>query len=326
MAPPRIAFPGTVMLVTTRVQAGLPFVCNQLMELIVYSSLARAQKVFPVIVCHFIVMGNHVHLLIVVKNPNDFIGFMDHFKTETAHAINRLLGRRQISVWCDSFHAAPILKASDVVREIAYIYSNPSTADLEDTIESYPGVSSWAMYQEKRYVRKCHRIRRPAITKLKKTDLTYSEAASLAESLKATSKSSHMLKIDPNAWMALFDITDKEQIDGLNEEILSSLRARELEARESRVREKRRCLGRERLMNQPMDLQFSPKKFGEKMWCICSDKERRIEFINFVKALLSKAHRVYLRWKQGDYSVPYPIGLFPPSLPRIADLVPPVFA
>ena len=41
--PPRLLFPHTVALLTTRVQQGLPFVHTPLMEMILWSALAIAQ-------------------------------------------------------------------------------------------------------------------------------------------------------------------------------------------------------------------------------------------------------------------------------------------
>ena len=95
----------TVVSITTRIQEGLPFVATPFMCLLLQSYLAGAQERYPVKIVAFMVMGNHLHMLLVVENPEDVSHFMEYFKRETAIARNRLLGRRQRTVWasgCDS--------------------------------------------------------------------------------------------------------------------------------------------------------------------------------------------------------------------------------
>ena len=46
----------------------------------------------------------------------------------------------------------------------------------------------------------------------------------------------------------------------------------------------------------------------------------RIAFITFFKKLMATARSVRERWRQGDTSVRYPPGLFPPSMPKLANV------
>ena len=70
------------------------------------------------------------------------------------------------------------------------------------------------------------------------------------------------------------------------------------------------------------DMAYTPKKFGRRMWCICDDLELRKAFINWVKTLRAEAKEVYERWKKGDRTAHYPPGMFPPSFPKLANIVP----
>ena len=47
------------------------------------------------------------------------LGFMERFKCETAHAVNRLLGRRQVTVWCKGYDSPVILTLDDLVEKLA---------------------------------------------------------------------------------------------------------------------------------------------------------------------------------------------------------------
>ena len=71
-----------------------------------------------------------------------------------------------------------------------------------------------------------------------------------------------------------------------------------------------------------MTTPYTPKKFGRRMFCICSDIPIRVNFINFIKSLRKEAARVLMRWRVGDFSEKYPLGLFPPFVPRLGNLVP----
>src|SRR5215216_5194464 len=91
-SPPRILLNKTAVFITARVEEGLPFVPTAYLNEIVWSILARAQTLYPVKICHLFLMANHLHFILAVDNPEDIVRFMERFKTETAHMVNRLRG------------------------------------------------------------------------------------------------------------------------------------------------------------------------------------------------------------------------------------------
>ncbi len=93
-----------------------------------------------------------------------------------------ILGRVQRTVWCAGYDSPPVLTMEDVILKIAYMYTNPQTANLVDSIEQYPGLSSWNMFinNKKGFVAKW--IQRPAIKKLERTNLSESEQEELRQS------------------------------------------------------------------------------------------------------------------------------------------------
>jgi REP element-mobilizing transposase RayT len=321
-SPPRITLPGTTVLLTCRVQKGLPFVATLYMANIIWSYLARAQTLFPITISHFLVMGNHIHFIIVVRNPENVSAFMDHFKTETAHVINRLLGKTHHSFWGASFDCVPILTVDDVIEKIGYVYTNPQKADLIRTIEEYPGVSSWEMWQGGVSRKVVPTLRRVYFSKLRKFKLSRKEQRRLADEIVAQSKETQTFTLSPDAWMQTFGITDPEEMRDINKRIVKRVRELELEYEEKRIREGKGVLGPDYLIDRPLDADFEPKKFQKRAWCICRDIPRRVQFIQFLKKLRAQAIEVRERWRVGDYSVPYPLGLFPPRMHRLGNLVP----
>ena len=146
---PKFHPPRSVLFITTSLEEGLLLKSNPLMRLILESCLAKAQALHRVRICHFLFEETHVHIILVVDNPEDVPAFIGRFKTESAHSINRLLGRRKRTVWCEGYDSPILASPVDVIREIVYLYTNPSKDDLVDGIEEYPNFSTWENYKTK---------------------------------------------------------------------------------------------------------------------------------------------------------------------------------
>ena len=172
---------GSVLFVTFSLEAGLLLLANPLSEAIVKCCLARAQTLHPVTISHFIVEGSHLHLILVVENPHDVQAFIGRFKTESAHMLNRLLGRRK--------------------QNLA----------------------------------------------------------------------------------------------------------------------RRRARGRDKLISRPLDPDYQSQRSGKRMWCLAEKRSIRVRIINSLKALIERARAVYQKWFVGDFSERYPLGLYPPSMPKLAE-------
>ena len=69
-----------------------------------------------------------------------------------------------------------------------------------------------------------------------------------------------------------------------------------------------------------MQPDYMPKRTGKKMWCLCDDPVLRAAYINWAKSIKKQARAVYERWKQGDFSVSYPPGVFPPAVPKLSNM------
>ena len=107
-----------------------------------------------------------------------------------------------------------------------------------------------------------------------------------------------------------------------NDKVLT--RIREIEQEMAAEREKARIILpiEYQITTEPMDTPYSPTTFGRRMWCICGNIPIRIAFIAFIKQLVLQARDIRLAWARGDFSRPFPPGLFPPCPPRLANLMP----
>jgi hypothetical protein len=287
------------------------------MAMIIKSVLARAQSQFDVLVCAAAFLGNHFHLLLVTQDPETTVRFVDYVKTELAHAVNKLQGRRRRTVWCSDYDAEPILTLSSAIKKFTYLYTNPQTANLVDTIDEYPGFSTWEMFIKDEQKFEAPWIQRFFINELPNKALSEREDLALCQELRGKSKESHEFKLSPFAWLKCFDVPQSEAAK-IKEQIIQNVRAEEARLRAER---KYPCVGAEKLRRQPVDIKFTPKKYSRKQWCICDDVEVRIAFIAWVKLERAKARVAYERWCKGERSAEYPPGMFPPSFPKLANLV-----
>ncbi len=310
---------GSVLFVTLSLEEGLLLLANPLCEAIVKSCLARAQALHPLKICHFLVEATHIHMIVVVENPNDVSGFISRFKTESAHMLNRVLGRAKRTVWCNGYDSPVVLTPLRTLIAITYLYANPAKDNLEDSITKYPGLSSWGMFTSGERTKLWKRIRRPALHALSPDSHNLRGYTKEAERVLRDSKNLHSFRLHPNAWMEAFGITDPSEQAEWNERLKESLFAIEVEAREERVRLNRRPMGQEKLKTQAMDKYYQSKRSGRRMWCLCEDRSLRVTFIAQIKELIHSARLVYRRWILGDFSVPYPLGLYPPSMPKLAE-------
>lgn len=151
---------GKIYEICFRTEEGLPFAPTPYIKAIWESILARAQSLYRVRIVAGILMSNHPHLLIRVEDPEDVPKFVAYVKKETAHALNRLLGVEQHTVWQEGYDSPLLGDAAKVVERLVYCYTNPQKANLEDTIERYPGWSTWSEFLKGGGVKAIPRIAR----------------------------------------------------------------------------------------------------------------------------------------------------------------------
>ena len=311
----------SVLSVTMSVERGLLLLSNPLCMIILKSCLARSCYLYKVDICHFIVNGNHIHMVFVVINPKDAKNFIGHFKAEVAHRINIIFGWKKRTIWCEGYDSPVVLTPRRALIAIAYLYANPAKDNLEESIDLFPGLSSWKMFMRGEHKKSWAFLRRPAFGLIAKDAHNLEGYTREAQRLLSSTKKTHTFELKPNAWLTAFKITDPEEQEIWNRRMVQRVRSLEERASKKRIQEKKRVLGRSKLLKQPITFDYQSKRSGKRMWCLSEKRSVRIEFIQFLKDLLKQAREVYQRWHVGDYSVPYPPGLFPPAQPRLYELI-----
>jgi REP element-mobilizing transposase RayT len=311
----------SVLFITTRIEEGLPLVPNDLINLCLWGILARARTMYDVQVCHFIFMNNHLHLILVVSNPDHVKNFIGYIKTESSHLVNRLLGRRQRTIWQRGYDSPLLLTPEKVEHYIRYLYLNPARANLEASIALYPGVSSWQMFTNDISKTKHRKIQRSDIKPLQNPALSIKEQQRLTEQYLELDSIQYTFTLEPWAWLSCFPklMEDTAQIKA---RLLSDIRAEERKLEITRLNANRSVIGATALRRQNMLAEYIPTKFSPRTICICDDKEMRKRFLQHFRALCDAAVAVYARWKVGDFSWQLPPGMFAPRVPTLCSALP----
>jgi REP element-mobilizing transposase RayT len=104
--------------------------------------LGLAARRANVQVLFVVAMSNHYHAGIHDPDGN-FPVFAEHFHALLARCQNAHLGRFEAFWSSDPTSAVRLVEPSDLLDKMFYAYSNPVAADLVDTVEDWPGVSSF---------------------------------------------------------------------------------------------------------------------------------------------------------------------------------------
>lgn len=301
-----------VTFITTRTEEGLPLVATDVMNFIIWGILARARNLYNVKVCHFLVMPNHLHMMLVIDTPSDTDRFMSYVKGELAHGVNRLLGRRQKTIWQDGYDSPILLTPDEIRRYIKYTYRNPSKARFVDYIEEFPGVSSWEMFKSNNLNKLCPKLSRDQIPKLSSPALTIKEQERITAGFNDLPLAKFNFILEPDAWRESFPRAFS------NQELIDEIKKEEDELRIERIENNIGVIGATALRRASMLKEYVPTTYGQRSICICHDLDLRRAFIEAFKYLVHLANKAYTAWKQGDHSAQIPPGMFSPRRPELA--------
>ncbi len=310
---------GQVYELTLRARRGLPFIPLKTMNLLIESAMAQACYLTKLSVCHYVWMSNHAHILLVARNPESLVKFYGIVKKSLTDSIKRLLNIDSLRLWEGrKVHLVPCPET--VVERIAYFYSNPAKADLVDRIEEYPGCSSYEPFRTgvteltHDASRAVPWVRAHYLEPLKSRSVSAELDAEIEGELRAKAYYDNELKIEPNGWMAAFNIAESE-VGKWNGLVLQKLSENQGEARRLRKMRLKVVMGRDALLRQKIMKSFTPKKTGIAAFVICRDKETRLKWIAEVESIRRHCEHLYhSRFKLGQWTE-WPPGVFPSRAP-----------
>ena len=319
-SPPKVFIHNLPYEICTSVQTGLPFVTTVYMKVIIEGVLAAAQTLFPVTICSYVVMGNHIHLIIVVDNPEDVHRFMGYFKTELGHSINRLLGKTGESFWVRGYDSVMLLSPEKVLQRMEYIYLNPQRAGMVRSIKNYPGLHTFFALTSEKTVIRARKVSRDEIGELPHRLLSKADRQLLAQTLLEGKGFDCELVVTPWAWLRCFSRATSWKIEDLCRRF-----SEQIEEKERAIARKiKTVLGTYALQTQDPRKTFKSQRKGKKMLCMTDCPKQRSSVLQFLKLEIAKAKEAYQRRKAGDRSALPPPGFFLPGGALLANLVFPI--
>lgn len=293
----------------------LPFI-NMLM----CSALARAQKLYPVKIICFVVQANHVHMLIRVCDPQIVSRFIGYFKAESASYLNRLLNRRQRTVWEERFDSPIVLDLDKALQIFAYCSLNPVKDGLVNSMSEYPGVASYSYLVERRNFIPSKSIPRGMVTALKDPHRPQQEDEKLTEYFSSDSFEDICVVLSPDELRVAYSSSRGMPVEEFHATLIHTLQKYEAYYREERSNGA--PMGAKRLTSGSLLAPRNPPTKGRKMACLSTIKDLRQSFLSAFKRLKNLCREVFEQWRKGNTLVPYPPGMFAPHIPRRANFLP----
>ena len=315
----RYLLPGGIHFITFRTEEGLPFLPLQFVNMLVCSALARAQRLYPVTIICFVVQANHVHLLVRVTDPELVSKFIGYFKAESAHYLNRLLNRRQRTVWTERFDSPAVLDIDKALELFAYCSLNPVKDGLVSSMAQYPGVASYKYLLKNENYIEAKDIPRHKVPALIDPHNPQREDKKLSHYLNSDEFKSLSIHLSPEELRLAFPSTKDSPPEQFRGRLLKTLS--KYEALYVNDRAGKAPLGVQELVSGSLLAPRKPPNTGKKMICLSTCKELRQRFIAAFKRLRALCKHTFQQWKNG-FDLPYPPGMFPPHLPRLSNFIP----
>lgn len=309
-------------MVSNRIAEGLPLVANEFFNLLIYGVLARAHEAVPDIeIGHFQFMGNHYHGFIVPRgDPKDVSRFLLMLDAELAKIIAKVLGKRNHRIWAQRAHVAKILTYEAAIREMAYLYLNPVAAHLVESVEDWRGVSTWEqVFQlspiETFAISRAHVSRLPN-RPFRKADVNFQLRKLMKQPLRPLT-----LNVHPFGFKSCFLASQNLSDEAIREQLVQAVRDGEGHWRKERKVQKRKVVGTRNLAEQNPYKPFKPAKFSRRVFCISTDNELRLQFIEAYRTFCRLCEEAYANLLRGLPAV-FPPGAFIPGQSPFAHILP----
>jgi hypothetical protein len=284
--------------------------------------LGRTQRDNKVELCHFVDMNNHSHSMAVSITGENLSRFHMELKKKTTDAVKALLGLSSLSLWEKRTGVFRIVTLDDAIERVIYIYSNPSNAGLCDSIDDYPGISSWKAFKEcppsidaeVEVAARWYPVSEIAAIPTNRR-LSPEQDASLLRALKQSEKAvENALVLKPFKWLETYGVTEPRDIEKIRQRIIDRVREQERANTSARVRANKGSASPDALRSAAFMKPHKPKKRERKIFLICSDKELRLELLEAFRRTVSKCRECYRKAKAG-IRVEWPPGTFTPWFP-----------
>jgi putative transposase len=148
MHPKHYSIPNGIFFLSVHCVSGLKPFCNDDICRVFLKLLKEKTDDFKIRLFAYVVMPDHIHLLLQQPEQQTLQKIMNHINGASARAINNAIGTTGNKFWQGGFHDVYVREPADFGIKINYIHNNPVKAELVVHPEDY-NFSSAEFYNEK---------------------------------------------------------------------------------------------------------------------------------------------------------------------------------
>jgi len=305
-----------------RVREGLPLPPNETNNQLLTGILARTQRDDKVTLCNFVEMISHAHQLVIPDDPYQHTKFYMEYQKKVTDTVKKLTKKEQLNLWEERPSTPRVGQLEDAIQRHIYTFCNPAKAGLVESINDYPGLSSWNAFKTcepsvdaevriKAYWTPVS-ILEPLPDGDRLSPIADKLMAQELRELEGTIKYDLVLK--PLAWLGLYGVTEPERIEKIRQRIIDEVYAQEAQFSKERREKDQPVRGAERLKQLQYFKAHTPKKKGRRIFVICACDELRPKMISADKEIAREHQKCGELRKQG-LPHEWPPGTFIPWSP-----------
>jgi hypothetical protein len=267
-------------------------------------------------------MVSHAHQLVIPNEPSQQVNFYMEYQKKVTDTAKKLTKRKQLNLWEERPSVVEVAQLEDAIKRHIYIFCNPAKAGLVESIDEYPGLSSWNAFKTcEPSVNAEVRIKAywtpvsvlgPLPDGDRLSPIGDKVMAQELRELEGTMEYDLVLK--PLSWLGLYGVTDPTMIEKIRQRIIKEVYENESDFRKKRVEEQRPVLGATRLRQQKYFKPHTPKKRERRIFVICGCNERRPQIIASRKET-SRKHKKCTELRKQGLPHEWPPGTFIPWCP-----------
>lgn len=318
----RIIYEDTLYEIVPRAREGLPLPPTETSNQLLAGILARTQRDDKVTLCNFVEMNSHSHQHVIPIDPYKLTKFYMEYQKKITDSVRKLTKLKSLQLWEDRPSVIKVAQLEDVIKRIIYLFLNPAKAGLVDSIDQYPGLSSWQGFKtcepsvEAKYIMKANWTPVSSLEALPDGNkLSPFDDQAMAKRLREKKHTiEYELVVQPFAWLKIYGVTNPEEIEAIRQRIITAVYEEEAALAKKRQGEGLSVIGAEKLKRQKYLRPHTPKKKERRIFVICADNELRPKIISAHKETARKHKKCSENLRNG---IPqeWPPGTFIPWVP-----------
>ncbi|MCH9651946.1 MAG: transposase [Deltaproteobacteria bacterium] len=268
---------------------------------LVIGVLARAQAAFQVRVhaCSF--MTNHAHLLLSVASQKDLSSFMNFVGSNIAREVN-LLQEWDGKVWARRYSSIPVVGGESIeVAHLEYLLSQGTKEGLVDSPLRWPGINAAEALSNGRNLQGIW-VNRTALNKARR---------------RHPKKQIRSIEFEERLTLVLSPLPCWEDLPAAEHQVRIRGLVRQIEDSARQARKGAAVAGTQAVLRQDPHTRLPRLVTSPAPIVHASSRKVRLAFLEAYRLFVRAFRAAVERQRDGDLTVEFPVGSFPPARPFV---------